>query len=687
MGELIIPQSEKQFEAVEIQLKVGAEHIIDGFANSFELQVLHREDTEEVQAAFGILVEITPFDWTQLDIDISQGENAMLESLLNAWRANFWETEDFCAENEMVSRIFKIDSVFKAKQKRLICHEPGKLQEAIESPLSTNNLYIPRPEPQEDGLFPNIYTSFLEEYGLLTYDGSLTSPPCTENVYWNIADRILYISIAQYQNITAMIACFTESSTCESASAASEFGFTTRPPQDLEGRQIVHRCHPGGSTFWWPWDGPQKAPKIAKYKKEKVPKPYYAVLYPWFVTALGLVVFYILTRYVHSLPYTAILFLLGTIMGIGVTNAGSNDQLTTSVKMWESIDGELLLITFLPGLLFKDAYCLDFHLFQKSLGQTLLMAFPMVLGGTTLLALVAYYILPYEWSFNLCMTFGAILSATDPVAVSALLNELGAPPRLKMHISGESLLNDGSAIVFYSIFKTLFLYEIGIGGETIDFGKGLVKFLEMSLGAAAIGIAFGLGLSASLYVLNRQFNYEESVVQVTATIGVAYLTFYVAEPLLHMSGVLAVVCCGVTTKAFASTLIIDEEMMDKFWVLVEHLLNTILFALGGVVWGAVISNLDETRTQQFSGLDWFYLFLVYILMTVIRFFLFGLFFPIISRIGLKSNWKEMVFHSFGGLRGAVGIALAIALDSEVINATVRTDPKRIFTFQLFGTFT
>eukprot|EP00957_Ditylum_brightwellii_P114693 8745990-Ditylum_brightwellii.AAC.1 len=90
------------------------------------------------------------------------------------------------------------------------------------------------------------------------------------------------------------------------------------------------------------------------------------------------------------------------------------------------------------------------------------MAFPLVLAGTALLGLVAYYILPYGWSFSLSMTFGAILSATDPVAVSALLNEVGAPPRLKMHISGESLLNDGSAM--------------------------------MSLGAVAIGLAFGFML-------------------------------------------------------------------------------------------------------------------------------------------------------------------------------------------------
>jgi hypothetical protein len=109
----------------------------------------------------------------------------------------------------------------------------------------------------------------------------------------------------------------------------------------------------------------------------------------------------------------------------------------------------------------------------------------------------------------------------------------------------------------------------------------------------------------------------------------------------------------------------------------------VLFALGGVVWGSVIGNAND-RQEEFTGADWGYLFLTFIFMTVIRFLLFGAFFPIVSRIGLKSNWKEMVFQAFGGLRGAVGIALAINLDHKVISGTVGIDPKRIPSTQLFG---
>lgn len=202
----------------------------------------------------------------------------------------------------------------------------------------------------------------------------------------------------------------------------------------------------------------------------------------------------------------------------------------------------------------------------------------MVLAGASLTACVAFYIFPYDWPFSLAMTLGSILAATDPVAVSALLEEVGAPPRLKVHISGESLFNDGSAMVFYTLFSDIFLYSLGIGlGEDIDLKEGVRVFCLMALGGCLLGILFGLATCLILFLLDRKLNSEENVVQIVATITMAYLTFYVAEPVSHTSGVIAVVFCGFTTKAFGQDLINDVQTMTSFWVLVEHILNTVLF--------------------------------------------------------------------------------------------------------------
>jgi NhaP-type Na+/H+ or K+/H+ antiporter len=200
-------------------------------------------------------------------------------------------------------------------------------------------------------------------------------------------------------------------------------------------------------------------------------------------------------------------------------------------------------------LLLCSGVQLNFHLFVASFWQVMILAFPMVLAGAVLTALVAFYIFPYNWSFMLSMTLGGILSATDPVAVCGLMNELGAPPRLKMLISGESLMNDGSAVVFYTIFSQSFLYELGIEGlgSQSSVANGFVIFFRMALGGTAVGIAFGLALVAILFYLDRRYEKEEVVLQVTASVTMGYLAFYTSEVVCKMSGVIAVVMCGKCT--------------------------------------------------------------------------------------------------------------------------------------------
>lgn len=338
-----------------------------------------------------------------------------------------------------------------------------------------------------------------------------------------------------------------------------------------------------------------------------------AVLFPSFCLTIGALSYIALTRFkllAKILPYTGILFLIGTIMGVATTLlSNETNKLHESVQMWTNINSEVLLLVFLPGLIYKDAFDLNVHLFRISIWQTIIFAIPMVLAGTTLTALVGYYVLPYNWSFNLCMTFGSILSATDPVAVAALLNEVGAPPRLKVHINGEALLNDGSAIVFYSIFVLRYLYELGIEGlgegsslkalccaiddwnseltvttitssSDVGLARGVALFFQKSLGGVAAGLFFGMSILFMLKVHNQRFSREESVSEVAAVLGLAYVGYFCSDYVWKTSGVIATLTAGVTVKYFGRAIINDEKLMKDFWSLLEHILNTILFTLG-----------------------------------------------------------------------------------------------------------
>jgi len=144
-------------------------------------------------------------------------------------------------------------------------------------------------------------------------------------------------------------------------------------------------------------------------------EPVNAILFPFFVLLLGVMIYYVLEHFAPAIPYTGAMFLLGTIIGVGVERAGNENVLSESIRLWLQIDSEVLLSAFLPGLLFKDAVSVELHLFKQAFLQCLIFAFPLVLAGASLTALVFYYIIPYDWSWNLAMTGGSILAATDTV--------------------------------------------------------------------------------------------------------------------------------------------------------------------------------------------------------------------------------------------------------------------------------
>ena len=128
-----------------------------------------------------------------------------------------------------------------------------------------------------------------------------------------------------------------------------------------------------------------------------------------------------------------------------------------------------------------------FHV-QGAFNQALVLAGPGVLLGAAVMGCLVRVILPYNWSWTLCMVFGSILSATDPVAVVALLKTAGASPKLTMVIVGESLMNDGTAMVLFTLFFRLLQGEMFSAGDIIQF------FAAATLGSSFLGVLCGLVL-------------------------------------------------------------------------------------------------------------------------------------------------------------------------------------------------
>ena len=155
-----------------------------------------------------------------------------------------------------------------------------------------------------------------------------------------------------------------------------------------------------------------------------------------------------------------------------------------------------------------------------------------------------------------------------------------------MHVSGEALLNDGSAYVFYTIFKMRYFFWCGLAGvgEAVNWGEGFKLFFQLALGGMCIGLAFGAGAVILLFALFRRLSGEDSLAQVVVTITAAYLAYFSAD-IHEMSGIIAVLFLGVTVKALGVSMVNDPHLMMHFWEVIEWLLNTLLFTLAGGLWG------------------------------------------------------------------------------------------------------
>ena len=306
----------------------------------------------------------------------------------------------------------------------------------------------------------------------------------------------------------------------------------------------------------------------------------------------------------------------------------------------------VLLDVMLSFLLFAGALHTDLRKLHEQRWPVLVFATFGVLVSTFLIGIAVYYVfmaIGLDVKFIYCLLFGALISPTDPIAVLGILKQAGAPKKLEIKIVGESLFNDGVGVV---IFLTIF--GLANGGEE---GFALSEILELFAVEVFGGLLLGGFLGWATYILMRSINdYNIEVIITLATV----MTGTVVAQYLHVSAPLAMVVAGLIVggdrvrKAAMSKL--TETYVDKFWELIDILLNTVLFVLIGME----ILVLDLEPIYILAGV------LVIPIALVCRYL--SLVLPVnIFKKRLEFVPKTTVIMTWGGLRGAISIALALGL--------------------------
>ncbi len=330
-----------------------------------------------------------------------------------------------------------------------------------------------------------------------------------------------------------------------------------------------------------------------------------------------------------GLPYSLALVLFG----LGVTALLPVSTL--------GITPELVLLVLLPGLIFEAAFQTDIDSLRRTSGGIALLAIPGVLITAGVVAVALYLVtgLPLELAF----VVGAMVSASDPVAVIATFKRLGTPRSLNTLVEGESLFNDGTAIVVFAIALRAVEGPIGIADAAGSFVLTIV--ISVAIGA-------GAGFVASRIVARV----DDHLIETSLSVLLAYGT-YVAADVLHESGVIATVVAGITLGTYGRNIGMSEktrEAIDTVWEFIAFLLTAIVFLLVGLAIEA--GDLLDTAGPIAVGI-----IAVLIGRVVVTYGLVGVGARVVRGRGggLPRGWLHVLFWS--GLRGAVSVALALSL--------------------------
>ena len=313
----------------------------------------------------------------------------------------------------------------------------------------------------------------------------------------------------------------------------------------------------------------------------------------------------------------------------------------------------LLLHGMLGALLFAGALHIDLEDLAKQKWIITLLATVGVVLSTFLIAGMIYgvtRILGLDLPFIYCLIFGSLISPTDPIAVLAILKSANAPKTLETKIAGESLFNDGVAVVVFTV-----IVGIATGAHEPTFGSIALLFLEEAVGGALFGLATGY---IAYRLLKTVDNYQ---VEVLITVALV-IAGYAAAEALHVSAPIAAVAAGLLIGNHGRTFAMSEtttEHVDTFWELIDEILNAVLFVLLGL----------EVMILVFDGASLLAGVLAIPLVLLARFT--GVSLPVwVLRFRREFSPKVIRILTWGGLRGGISIALALSLPASPERAII-----------------
>ena len=313
---------------------------------------------------------------------------------------------------------------------------------------------------------------------------------------------------------------------------------------------------------------------------------------------------------------------------------------------------ELVLVAFLPPLLYGAAFFTPLREFRRNLPSISLLATGLVLATTLAVAAVAHTVIP-DLSWPGAFVLGAIVSPTDPVAATSIARRLGIPRRLVAVIEGESLINDATALVLYR-----FAVAAALTG-TFSLADAGLEFLASVAGGIGIGVAVGW------LVRSVRRRLREPGVAIPISLATGYFAYLPAEA-AGVSAVLAAVTAGIYVGWHAPEVTTVQHRLQgfAFWETVIFLLEALLFILIGLQLPVVLDGLQGWSATSLLG----YAALVSATVIAVRFLWIFSTAPLPPGTSpchgggaRQPRWREAVLLSWSGMRGAVSLAAALAL--------------------------